>query len=100
MAVYTSKILNCVYEVNVGELKKEIRGRDREFVVQIERCTVKAPLIAEVVKQGGSWPSVWDAALHLGSQHTTGFQSLSRILAHHGHGANPCPLCNDQFSDT
>ena len=41
-----------------------------------------------------------DAALDLGSRHTTGFQSLSRILAHHGRGANPCPLCDDQFSDT
>ena len=95
---YTSKILNCADEVNVGDLKKEIRGRDRE--IQMERCTVKAPLIAEVVERGGSWPSLWDAALHLGSRHTTGFQSLSRILAHHGHGANSCPLCDDQFSDT
>ena len=45
-------------------------------------------------------PALWDEALHLGSQHTTGFQSLSRMLAHHGRDVNPCPLCDDQFSDT
>ena len=31
----------------------------------MERYTVKAPLIAELVKRGGSWPALWDAALHL-----------------------------------
>ena len=44
--------------------------------------------------------ALWDVALHLGSRHTTGLQSLARILAHHGHGSKPCPICKDQCSDT
>ena len=36
--------------------------------------TSKAPLIAEVCKQGGSWPALWDTVRHLGSRHTVGLQ--------------------------
>ena len=45
------------------------------------RCDEKAPLIAEVVKQGGSWIKLWDAALDLGTCHTKGLQTLTRMLS-------------------
>ena len=57
--------------------------------------TSKAPLIAEVCKQGGSWPALWDTVRHLGSRHTVGLQHLSRMQAH---GPKPCPLCEEQHS--
>ena len=60
--------------------------------------TSKAPLIAEVCKQGGSWPALWDTVRHLGSRHTVGLQHLSRMQAHHGRGPKPCPLCEEQLS--
>lgn len=53
---YTDLILTCVDEVNVHELKKEIQKYDK--LQQMERCSVKAPLITEVVKRGGSWPAL------------------------------------------
>ena len=40
---------------------------------------------------------LWDVVQHLGSQHTTGPQNLSLMLAH-GKGSKPCPLCEEQFS--
>ena len=43
--------------------------------------TSKVPLIAEVCKQGGSWPALWDTVRHLGSRHTVGLQHLSRMQA-------------------
>ena len=60
--------------------------------------TSKAPLIAKVCKQGGSWPALWDTVRHLGSRHTVGLQHLSRMQAHHGRGPKPCPLCEEQLS--
>ena len=92
------KDLAHTYYVRRGHLLVINPRHDREL--QMERCAVKAPLLAEVVERGGSWPALWDAALHLGSWHTTSFQSLSRMLAHHRPDANPYPLCDDQFSDT
>jgi hypothetical protein len=35
-----------------------------------------------------------DAVLHLRTRHTAGLQALSRMLAHHGRGSKPCPLCD------
>ena len=64
----------------------------------MKRCKSNAPQIAKVCSLGGSWPTLWDAVQHLGSQHTTGLQNLSRMLAHHGKGSKPCPLCEEQFS--
>ena len=57
----------------------------------LERCLEKAPAVAQVVKHGGSWCKLWDTTLHLGTRHTTGFQALSKVLAHHGHA---CSLCD------
>ena len=51
--------------------------------------------LVEVVKGGGSWPTLWDMALHLGSRHIAGLQHVTRILAHHGHGLKPCPMCDE-----
>ena len=51
----------------------------------------------EVNKRGGHWKALWDAALQCGSRHTVGLQNLTRILAHHGSGSKPCPLCEDQL---
>ena len=59
------------------EVKREIKKCDRRM--QMNKC-VKAPLIAEVEKRGGSWLALWDTALHLGSCHATGLQHLSRTL--------------------
>ena len=46
------------------------------------------------VTAGGSWPKLWDCALHLGSKHLKGLQNLTRLMAHHGRGSKPCPLCD------
>ena len=54
----------------------------------------RRPLIAQVVSAGGSWPKLWDAALHLGSKHLQGLQNLTKLMAHHGRGSKPCPLCD------
>ena len=42
---------------------------------------------------------LWGAALHLGTRHTEGLQALSRMLAHHGRGSKPCPLCDGSTLD-
>jgi len=55
---------------------------------------LKAPLIAQVVKAGGSWPKLWDSAHHLDTKHLKGLQNLTRLMAHHGQGSKPCPLCD------
>ena len=33
--------------------------------------------------------------MHLGSRHMGGLQAVSRIMAHHGRGTKPCPLCEE-----
>ena len=43
---------------------------------------------------GGSWPKLWDGARHLGTKHLRGLQNLTRLMAHHGQGSKPCPLCD------
>ena len=60
----------------------------------LEKCALKAPLIAHVVTASGSWPKLWDNALHLGWRHLKGLKNLTRIMAHHGQGSKPCPLCD------
>ena len=77
--------------VCMKEVKKIIGARDRER--RLERCTEKAPLIAEVARSGG-WLRLWDAALDLGVRHTKGLQAVSRLMSHHGRGRKPCPLCD------
>ena len=37
---------------------------------------------------------LWDSAHHLGTKHLKGLQNLTRLLAHHGQGSKPCPLCD------
>ena len=96
----------AVHMISSVMLDPYIRLRDiKGAVVQADReaspClmyTSKAPLIAEVRKQGGSWPALWDTVHHLGSRHTVGLQHLSRMQAHHGRGPKPCPLCEEQLS--
>ena len=69
----------------------------------MEKCALKAPLIAQVVTADGSWSKLWDSARlskfrdsarHLGMKHLRGLQKLSRPMAHHGQGSKPCPLCD------
>jgi len=51
--------------------------------------------VSEVVKQGGSWIKLWDAALDLGRRQTEGLQALSRMLAQHQQGSKPRLLCEE-----
>ena len=90
----TNDVLTETEFANLTEMKKTIRKIDREQV--LEKCIAKAPLIAQVVRAGGSWPRLWDCVLHghLGSKHLKGLQNLTRVMAHHGQGSKPCPLCN------
>ena len=71
--------------------------READRVRNLERCAEREPLIAEVVimNRGGNWSRLWDATLLLGMRHTDGLQALSRMLAHHGQGVKPCPLCDE-----
>ena len=71
----------CADIPHMQEIKRVVRQTDR--ATQREKCTERAPLIAEVVCRGGSWMRLWDAALHLGTRHTEGLQALSRMLVHH-----------------
>ena len=36
---------------------------------------------------------MWDRTLEFGVQHARGLQTISRVMAHHGFGSQPCPLC-------
>ena len=78
-------------------LKEEIRRVDHNLLV--ERCAVKAPLIAEVEESVG-WARLWDGTLNFGIQHTRGLQVLSRVMSHHGRGCRPCPLCESAPLET
>ena len=88
---FTTKVLTdgC----NQREMKNIIQSLDKEAT--LEKCTSKAPPIAQVVIKGGSWSRLWDCASHLGSRHLRGLQNLTRLMAHHGRGTKPCPLCDD-----
>ena len=59
----------------------------------LDRCGLRAPLIAQVERQTG-WARLWDAALDYGVSHTRELQLLSRVFSHHGKGNHPCPLCD------
>lgn len=91
---YTDQILAGLDGVNLREVKEVFKRVDKERC--LERCSEKAPVIAEVAKRGGSWSRLWDTTLFLGTRHTAGLQALSRLLAHHGHGSKPCPLCEER----
>ena len=86
----TDTILGDAQSVHVQDIKKEVLLADTTMLLDL--CTMKSPLIAEVVNLGGSRPALWDTVTHLGSCHTTGLQHLSRMLSHHGRGCKPCPL--------
>ena len=90
---YTDTILASADDVSLREVKKVMREADR--VRNLERCAERAPLMAEVVNRGGNWSRLWAATLHLGTRHTAGLQALSRMLARHGRGVKPCPLCDE-----
>ena len=72
-------------------IKKTIQGIDKKKLV--EKYHKKASAIANIINRGGCWTKLWDIALHLGSRH---MRNLSRLMAHHGHGQQPCPLCSEQ----
>ena len=90
----TNSVLADADAVSERVIKKTIRGIDKEKIV--EKCHKKSPAIANIINRGGCWPKLWDIALHLGSRHITGLRNLSRLIAHHGHGQQPCPLCSEQ----
>ena len=81
---------------NPSIIKKFVKEIDQDL--SLEKCVSKAPLIAQVVTAGGSWPKLWDSALHLGSKHLKGLQNLTRIMAHHCQGSKLCPLCDASTS--
>ena len=93
---YTDTILCGTDSVCLHQIKKEVLLADKTLLLDL--CFSKAPLIAKVVRDGGSWPALWDSVRHLGSRHTIGLQNLTRMLAHHGRGSKPCPLCDQLLS--
>ena len=90
--VFTTEILTDADSTNPTNIKKSIKKIDKDL--RLEMCALKAPFIAQVVTDGGSWPKLWDCALHLGSKHLKGLQNLTRLMAHHGRGSKLCPLCD------
>ena len=91
---FTNSVLADADAVCDRVIKKTIREIDKKKLV--EKCHEKSSAIASIINRGGCWPKLWDIALHLGSRHTTGLRNLSRLMAHHGHGQQPCPLCSEQ----
>ena len=67
---------------------KDIRAtiHDRDLQQNVAKCSVKAPIIAEVANWVG-WR--WDVALDLGVKSIRGLQCLSRAMCHHGRGDHP-----------
>ena len=94
----TNSVLVDADAVSERVIKKTLRGIDKEKLV--EKCHKKSPAIANIINRGGCWPKLWDIALHLGPRHITGLRNLSRLMAHHGHGQQPCPLCSEQTSES
>ena len=90
--VFTTEILTDADSTNPTNIKKSIKKIDKDL--RLEMCALKAPFIAQVVTAGGSWPKLWDCALHLGSKHLKGLQNFTRLMAHHGRGSQLCPLCD------
>ena len=95
---YTAQILSGADSCSVKEIQKVVCNIDREksFSRYVWR---KPPYIAEITSRGGSWTKIWDSALHLGSKHLRGLQNLARLMAHHGNGIKPCPLCEMEGDD-
>ena len=73
------------------EMKETVCREDRQMLV--DRCWVKAPVIAEVARRVG-WARLWDVTLDIGGKAVRGLQMLSRVMSHHGRGSRPCPLCD------
>ena len=73
------------------EMRETIYREDRQMLV--DRCWVKASVIAEVARRVG-WARLWDATLDIGGKAVRGLQMLSRVMSHHGRGSRPCPLCD------
>ena len=94
---YTTQILSDADSCSAKEIQKVVCSIDREK--SFSRCVEKAPYIAEITSRGGSWTKIWDSALHLGSKHLRGLQNLARLMAHHGNGIKPCPLCEMEGDD-
>ena len=66
---------------------------DRDLQQNATKCSVKAPIIAEVANRVG-WSKLWDVALDIGVKSIRGLQCLSRAMYHHGRGDHPCPRCD------
>ena len=56
------------------------RGEKRKGIACVERCV--------------GWARLWANCRSLGYALTLGFQRLSMLMAHHGSGSHPCPLCD------
>ena len=67
---FTDVILLNADVVNMWEMKRLIRHADWEGCLL--KFTKKAPLIANVVNQGGGWIKLWHAAMDLGTPDTEG----------------------------
>jgi len=90
---FTDAVLLDGNTVSQRTIKKTIRGIDKEQLIR--KCSGTSPCVADITIEGGSWPKLWDTALHLGSRHTIGLRNLARLMAHHGRGLHPCPLCDE-----
>ena len=62
---FTDAILSGVDDTSMREIKRVVRKADK--VRLLLRCSERAPLIAEVVRRGGSW-----LRLHMGRSLTSG----------------------------
>ena len=88
---FTTGILTKADSTNTTNFKKTPKiDKDQT----LEKCALKPSLISQVATAGGTWSKLWDSALHLGLKHLKGLQNVNRIMAHHGRGSKPCPLCD------
>ena len=63
---FTVTVLVDADATSLQTIKKTIREIDKEKLIR--KCYEKSPTIADVSSRGGSWPKLWDTALHLESQ--------------------------------
>ena len=91
---YTDAILEGGDEVSMQEVKRVVKQADK--VSKLEKCRERAPLIVGVVDKGESRGQTLGFCTTSGYMaYTDGLKALSRMLAHHGHGSKPCPLCDE-----
>ena len=76
----TDDILADAHSISRRAVRRMFLSIDKEKFVS--KCNTQSSSTAYISKMGGSWPKLWDSALHLGPRHTIGLQNLSRILAY------------------